>query len=227
MYVRIISSSRPTVETKYPLAQNLCPRKLRSLRSTFCAIQIELFPFKYPITSDTEYFGGIEISMCTWSGIRCPSSIWHSLRRASSRNTLPNCRRICPNSSFLRYFGVNTTWIPVGTQVTPRSPDRSVQAQLRHTAPTLGGDGKANVWPWMKGPGLREKVIGQLIHPLPCETILLTTAPQHAQPDALGMVKESAECREIGRHGMIRKVAPNDLRQPTPLLGDRLVHSPP
>src|SRR5215469_16663340 len=75
MYVRIVSSSRPTVETKYPLAQNLWPRKLRSLRSTFCAIQIELFPFKYPITSATEYFGDIDIRICTWSGIRCPSSM--------------------------------------------------------------------------------------------------------------------------------------------------------
>jgi len=27
------------------------------LRYTFCAIQIELFPFRYPITSATEYFG--------------------------------------------------------------------------------------------------------------------------------------------------------------------------
>ena len=39
--------------------------ELRSLRSTFCAIQIELFPLRYPITSATEYFGGIDISMCT------------------------------------------------------------------------------------------------------------------------------------------------------------------
>jgi hypothetical protein len=31
------------------------------LRSTFCAIQIELFPFRYPITSATEYFGGIDL----------------------------------------------------------------------------------------------------------------------------------------------------------------------
>src|SRR5262249_37724999 len=98
------------VETKYPLAQNLWPRKLRNLRSTFCAIHIELFPFKNPITSDTEYFGGIDISMCKLSSIKCPSSIWHYLRLASSRNTLPKCRRICPNSNFLRYFGVNTTW---------------------------------------------------------------------------------------------------------------------
>jgi hypothetical protein len=28
--------------------------------NAFCAIQIELFPFRYPITSATEYFGGIE-----------------------------------------------------------------------------------------------------------------------------------------------------------------------
>ena len=41
---RIISSSLPTVETKYPMAQNLWPRNLRALRSTFCATQIELFP---------------------------------------------------------------------------------------------------------------------------------------------------------------------------------------
>ena len=27
-------------------------------------MQIELFPFGYPITSDTEYFGGIDISIC-------------------------------------------------------------------------------------------------------------------------------------------------------------------
>src|SRR5262245_66155989 len=40
------------------------------------------------------------------------------------------------------------------------------------------------------------------------------------------MVTEGAECREIGRHGMIAKVAPNDLRQPEALVGDRLVHPP-
>jgi hypothetical protein len=43
--------------------------------------------------------------------------------------------------------------IAVGTQVTPRPPHRSVRAQLRHTAPTLGGDGKADVWPRMKDLG--------------------------------------------------------------------------
>src|SRR5215475_2796990 len=60
------------------------------------------------------------------------------------------------------------------TQVTPRPPHRSVRARLRHTAPTLGDDGKANTWPWMKDFGLWEKVIGQLGDPRPCEAILLT-----------------------------------------------------
>jgi hypothetical protein len=34
--------------------------------------------------SATEYFGGTDINMCTWSGIKYPSSIRHSLCSASS-----------------------------------------------------------------------------------------------------------------------------------------------
>ena len=115
-------------------------------------------------------------------------------------------------------------WIAVGTQVTLRPPHRSVRAQLRHTAPTLGGDGKANARPRVKDLGLREKVIGQPCHPLPRKTVLLTAAPQRAQPEALDMVAEGAERRHVKRHGMVRKIAPNDLRQPTPLL--RVTNSP-
>src|SRR5215813_5829021 len=78
--------------------------------------------------------------------------------------------------------------IAVGTQVTPRPPLRSVRALLRHTAPTLGGDGKAYAWPWVKDLGLREEVIGQLWHPLPRKPIPLTASPQRAQPEAFDMV---------------------------------------
>ena len=35
-----------------------------------------LFPFKYPINLDTEYFGGISNSMCTWSGHISASTIF-------------------------------------------------------------------------------------------------------------------------------------------------------
>ncbi len=64
----------------------------------------------YPITWATEYFGGIEISMCTWSGIRWPSTTWLSFCFASVLNTSPNRRRSSPYSVFFRYFGMNTTW---------------------------------------------------------------------------------------------------------------------
>jgi hypothetical protein len=75
----------------------------------------------------------------------------------------------------------------------------------------------------MKDLGLRENVIGQLRHPIPREAILLAAAPQRAQPEALDMVTEGAECRKVGRHGMVGKVTPKDLRQSTALFGGRLV----
>src|SRR5215469_1065374 len=48
--------------------------------------------------------------MCTWSGMRCPSRIWHSFCWAKARNTGPNCRRMFPKIAFRRRLGTNTTW---------------------------------------------------------------------------------------------------------------------
>ena len=65
MYSRITVSSRPTVDTKYPRAQKLCPTKLR-LRSPYTRAKwIALFPLMYPTTFYTAYFGGIDSIMCT------------------------------------------------------------------------------------------------------------------------------------------------------------------
>ena len=43
---------------------------------------------------------------------------------------------------------------------------------------------------------MREEVIGQLCHPRPREVVLLTAAPQRAQPEAHHLVAKGAECRE-------------------------------
>src|SRR6185295_1693813 len=110
MYSRIACSSRPTVLTKYPLAQKCCPTKLRFLSPYTRARWIALLPLMNPTTCDTAYFGGIEISMCTWSGIKCPSSIFDSFCAASLRNTSPRCRRSSRYSVFVRHFGMKTTW---------------------------------------------------------------------------------------------------------------------
>jgi hypothetical protein len=40
------------------------------------------------------------------------------------------------------------------------------------------------------------------------------------------VVMESAECRKVGRHGVVREEATHNLRQPSSLLGDGLVHPP-
>src|SRR5215472_6000226 len=76
MYSRITVSSRPTVDTKYPRAQKCCPTKFLFRSPYTRARWIALFPLINPITCDTAYLGGIAIIMCTWSGSRCPSSIF-------------------------------------------------------------------------------------------------------------------------------------------------------
>src|SRR6185295_5392282 len=63
-----------------------------------------------PITADTACFGGIDTSIWTWSGIRCPSSTRLSFCAASLRNTSPKCCRNCPYSTLRRHFGMNTMW---------------------------------------------------------------------------------------------------------------------
>jgi alanine dehydrogenase len=60
-------------------------------------------------TCDTAYFGGIDNSMCTWSGMRCPSSTFDSLCSASLRNTSPRCRRSSRYNALRRHFGMKTT----------------------------------------------------------------------------------------------------------------------
>src|SRR5664279_3335073 len=110
MYSRTNASSRPTVDTKYPRAQKLCPTKFCFRPPYTRARCIALFPLINPITCATAYFGGIEIIMCTWSGSRCPSSIRLSFCSASLRNTSPKYFLSSPYNAFRRPFGINTTW---------------------------------------------------------------------------------------------------------------------
>src|SRR5215471_4149971 len=69
-----------------------------------------LLPLIYPSTSATAYFGGIRISIWTWSCTICPSMIVLPRCPANSRNTGPKNFRILPYNAFFRPFGINTTW---------------------------------------------------------------------------------------------------------------------
>jgi len=110
MYSLVSSSSLPHVDTKYPRAQNFSPVKFFLRLPKFLATYIALFPFMNPTTWATAYFGGIDISICTWSGMRCPSHTLLSLCWAKPLKTSPKFFRSSPYNTFLRYLGIQTMW---------------------------------------------------------------------------------------------------------------------
>src|SRR3954447_26998059 len=84
-------------------------------------------------------------------------------------------------------------------------------------------DGKAHVWPGMENLGHGEILVGYLQDPFPRRPILLAAAPKRTPPQADDMVAERREGPAVGGHLVVGEVAGDDLLQPFPLLGDRLV----
>ena len=110
-YSLICFSFNPTVLTQYPRLHKCRPQYRLPNLSYLWNNLIANFPFKYPITDDTAYFGGMDITKWIWSSLTFNSSI--------STNSF--CRHnwyICPltyspisslNIQY-RYFGQQTTW---------------------------------------------------------------------------------------------------------------------
>src|SRR5690242_10891019 len=67
--------------------------------------------------------------MCTWSGIRWPSSIRLSFCAAKRRRTSPRYGRSWPNRAFRRPFGMNTTWYLHSQREWLRLSDSSIVAR--------------------------------------------------------------------------------------------------
>jgi len=80
-YFRICSSFSPTVLTQYPLAHKWRPQYFfPSLSNRWKSFNDNL-PFKNPITADTEYFGGNDMTKWIWSfwtfsSITSTNSFW-------------------------------------------------------------------------------------------------------------------------------------------------------
>ena len=77
----------------------------------------------------------------------------------------------------------------------------------------------------MKDARLWEPVVGHLAHPLPGQRVLLAAAPQRPPPKPDDMITERAKRPRVGRHGVVGIVAGDDQLQPSPLLGDGLLHA--
>ena len=71
-----------------PGARKGSPVKFRSFPHNR-ATAIALFPFRNPITEATGCWGRIAMHVCTRSGIKCPSRIWHSFCRARAWKISP------------------------------------------------------------------------------------------------------------------------------------------
>src|SRR5262249_2872693 len=116
--------------------------------------------------------------------------------------------------------------VAVGTCVSSRAPRTEPYVRLsRIRLPPWVCDGEAIARPRMEDARFREPVVRQLRHPCPRKPSLLAATPQRAPPEVSDMVSEDVQCPGVGRHGVVVEVAADDLSQPLPLFGDRLVHA--
>ena len=109
-YFRIFSSSRPTVRTQYPFAQKCLPQYRFLSSRCLSKTLIAHLPFKKPIISDTAYFGGIDMTKCTWSSRTFISRI--SSLFQSHNWVMISFTDFCtdPLRILNRYFGHQTIW---------------------------------------------------------------------------------------------------------------------
>jgi hypothetical protein len=86
-------------------------------------------------------------------------------------------------------------------------------------------DGETLIWIRMKDSRLGNPVGGQPVHPMPREAIRLAAPPQRAQPNTLRVVVvECFQRSSVGRHCVVGEEASDHLLDPSPLLGDWLMH---
>src|SRR5512135_924163 len=108
-------SLSPTVDTKYPGDHTMFSFQYTfSSHLNFFLSLLALLHFIRPMTSLTEYFGGIIIIVCIWSTwifcstISTPGICLSIFGHISSRYSFTPEFRIR-----LRYFGIHTTWYSV------------------------------------------------------------------------------------------------------------------
>ena len=109
-YFRIFSSLRPIVLTQYPFAQKCRPQYHFFRSKCLSNIFMAHFPFRNPITSDTEYLGGMERIRWTWSSCTFISKISSFFQPQSwvINSFTDSCTE--PFRILNRYFGQKAMW---------------------------------------------------------------------------------------------------------------------
>src|SRR4030042_3754020 len=106
----ICSSFRPTVLTQYPRAQKCLPQYRFFNSGCLSNILMALLPFRNPTASETECFGGIQSTRCTWSICTFPSIISKFLHSHNSLIVSLVDFPISPFNIRNRYWGHHTKW---------------------------------------------------------------------------------------------------------------------
>ena len=102
------ASSKPTVLTPYPLAQQCSPVQLRVRPRYARCMRMAAFPCKRPTACATLYLGGMRRHTGPWSGLACPSTHSRPIGLQSSRSILPMSLRSVPQMALCRYCGTMT-----------------------------------------------------------------------------------------------------------------------
>ena len=109
IYLRMVSSSKPTVLTQYPRDQKCFP--FVCLLFAKCRwIRMALLPFKNPMTNAMLNFGGTLRHIWIWSGLKFPSNNSTPRWRQRSFIISPTWRLKAPYNFLFRYLGTITTW---------------------------------------------------------------------------------------------------------------------
>src|SRR6516164_3557870 len=108
--------------------------------------------------------------------------------------------------------------LPAAPRTDPYEPNSGIRLLPRVS------DGKALLRPRKKDFRLRKPGISDLLHPLSRDPPVLTASRQRPAPEGNHVMAECSDRCRVGRHGVIGEIASDNLRQPAPLLGDRLVH---
>jgi hypothetical protein len=105
MYFLICSSFRPAVLTQYSRVRECLPQYRFFSSGCLSKILMALLPFRNPTASETECFGGIRSTKCTWSICTFPSIISKSLHWLRSRIVSLTDFPVSPFRIRNRYFG--------------------------------------------------------------------------------------------------------------------------
>jgi hypothetical protein len=116
--------------------------------------------------------------------------------------------------------------VGVGTAITRCPLHGSGRAAFPHPALASGGDAQTVPGIWMADADGRKPAAYESGHPLPSESVLLTTAPQTVTPEPSHCPPEGSQRARIHGYAIIVVVTTNHCSQIAALLGDGAVPAP-